>query len=91
MKIKSLLGTLLILLLPLGQAQAIVLNNWNDVDLDASGDSIEIEIGKIDGDTFFAMKWGAGADNELSAIGIDQVYYNCEGCSFSIRPVSMTR
>ena len=86
MKIKSLLGTLLILLLPMGQAQAIVLDNWNDVDLDASGDSIEIEIGKIDGDTFFAMKWRAGADNELSALGIDQVYYNCDGCSFTSRP-----
>jgi hypothetical protein len=78
--------TVLVLLLPLGQAQAIVLNNWNDADLNASGDVIDIKIGKIDGDSFFAMKWRAGTDNTLSAIGIDQVYYNCEGCGFTSRP-----
>jgi len=88
MTMKSILGTALILLLPLGQAHAIVLNNWNDVDLDASGDYIEIKIDKIgDGaggmDTYFAMKWRAGADNALTALGIDKVYYNCKDCSFT--------
>jgi hypothetical protein len=70
------------LLLPLGQAQALVLDNWNDTDLNASGDFIDVGYGTTsDGDAWFSLQWQAGADNELTALGIDTVFYNCDGCS----------
>lgn len=78
MNIKSMLGAGLLLLLPLAQANALLLQNWNDVDLDASGDQIEVGIGTYQGKSFFSMQWQAGADNELGALGIDTIFYNYE-------------
>ena len=85
MMIKSILGMLLVLLLPLGQAHAIILDNWDDVDLDGSGDYINVETGVLNGDTWFSLQWQAGADNALAALGIDTVFYNCVDCSFTNR------
>lgn len=86
MTIKSILAAVLVLLLPLGQANATLmydyeLSNWNDTNLDASGDYIGVNTGTVDGNTWFSMQWQAGVDNSLAALGIDQVYYNCVGCS----------
>lgn len=78
MNIKSMLGAGLLLLLPLAQANALLLQNWNDVDLDASGDQIEVGIGTYQEKSYFSMQWQAGADNELGALGIDTVFYNYE-------------
>jgi hypothetical protein len=77
------LGILVLgLLLPLGQTQALVLDSWNDADLNASDDLINVEFGTTgDGDDWFSLQWQAGADNELTALGIDTVFYNCDGCS----------
>lgn len=58
------------------QANALVLENWNDVDLDASGDFITVNTGTVDGNDWFSMQWQAGAGNTLGALGIDTVFYN---------------
>jgi len=78
MNFKSMLGAGLLLLLPLAQANALLLQTWNDVDLDASGDQIEVGIGEYQEKSYFSMQWQAGADNELGALGIDTVFYNYE-------------
>jgi len=67
------------LLLASAQSNA-TLTNWNDIDLNASGDFIAMDYGTINGDTWFSMQWNAGVDNSLGALGIDTVFYNCEGC-----------
>ena len=76
------------LVVPLGQAQAFMLDNWNDIDLDASGDYISVATGVVsDGgsgyDSWFSMQWLAGPGNGLDALGIDTVFYNCENCGSS--------
>ena len=89
MTIKNILGVALILLLPLAQANALVLDNWNDTNLDGSDDMIVVQTGFITEDivdigtvitqTWFSMQWLAGADDSPGAQGIDQVYYNYSG------------
>ncbi|MFO7604353.1 MAG: PEP-CTERM sorting domain-containing protein [Gammaproteobacteria bacterium] len=71
-----------VLLLPFTAANAYVLDNWNDVDLDASGDFVTVNSGIFsEGDSsfsWFSMQWGAGASNSLGALGIDTVFYNSD-------------
>ena len=71
------------LLLPFGQANALMLDNWNDTDLDASGDYIDVVFGDTGTYDWFSVQWVAGADNELQALGIDTIFYNCDGCTLS--------
>lgn len=75
------------LLLAFGQASAITcdttLSNWNEPSLDASGDYVCVVTGTDTTYSWFSVQWVAGADNELDAIGIQTVFYNCDGCSLS--------
>ena len=71
------------LIMPFTAAKAVVLDTWNDVDLDASGDYVNVELGFILGgpdsvpsNSWFSLQWGAGAGNTLNALGIDTVFYN---------------
>lgn len=76
----AILGT--VLYLPLGLANAITLDTWNDADLNASGDIVTVEMGTHSGDAYsgdwFSMRWSAGAGNTLDAIGLDTVFYNAD-------------
>ena len=60
----------------IGTANAVILDTWNDVDLDASGDFVTANIGATATNTWFSVQWGAGAGNTLGAIGLDTVFYN---------------
>jgi hypothetical protein len=80
-KIYRLLAAVAGLVLTCGQAQALMLDSWNDTDLNASGDYIDVTFGVDSGNTWFSLQWMAGSSNELQARGIDTVFYNCEGCS----------
>ena len=71
------LGGLFFLLF--GSANAtVMLQNWNDDDLNASGDYIKVEAGVYgdDSQAWFSMQWFPGVDNSLQALGIDTVFYN---------------
>lgn len=61
---------------PFTAANAIILNNWNDADLNASGDYVAVDTGYTSGASWFSLQWNAGASNILSAIGLDTVFYN---------------
>jgi hypothetical protein len=83
MKIRTIYTKLLFIIsfaLPVSQASALVLNSWNDTDLDASGDYVSVTFGTLSGNSWFSMQWGAGADNGLQALGLDTVFYNCTAC-----------
>ena len=69
---------------PFTAANAVViLNTWNDADLNVSGDYVTVNTGySASGDlelpvtSWFSLQWSAGASNTLSAIGLDTVFYN---------------
>ena len=63
------------------QSSALMLDSWNDSDLNASGDYIDVTFGTAGGNTWFSVEWMAGANNGLDALGIDKIFYNCENCS----------
>ena len=65
---------LLCFIIPFSQAYALVLDSWNDTDLDASGDHINVTIDS--NSMWFSMQWAAGSNNGLQALGIDTVFYN---------------
>ena len=83
MNIQKFLTKLLLIVsfaLPASQASALMLDSWNDSDLDASGDYIDVTFGTLSGDSWFSMQWVAGVDNGLQALGLDTVFYNCTAC-----------
>jgi len=59
-------------IIPFSQVNALVLDTWNDTDLNASGDNIGVTFGS----NWFSMQWLAGSSNGLQALGIDTVFYN---------------
>ena len=59
-------------IIPFSQVNALVLDTWNDTDLNASGDNIDVTFGS----NWFSMQWLAGSSNGLQALGIDTVFYN---------------
>lgn len=75
----------LCLLAPFTAAKAIVLDTWNDAALDASGDTVEVQLGISLGSggdgalhSWFSMQWMSGGTNPLAFKGLDTVYYNSE-------------
>ena len=83
MNIQKFLTKLLLIVsfaLPASQATALMLDSWNDTDLDASGDYIDVTFGTLSGDSWFSIQWVAGVDNGLQALGLDTVFYNCTAC-----------
>ena len=83
----NVLGALAGLLLVCGPAQAtLMLDSWNDDDLNASGDFIGVTMGTDSGNTWFSLEWMAGGDNQLQALGIDKIFYNCTNCSTTPQP-----
>lgn len=87
MNLRTILNKLILMIslaLPLSQANALMLDSWNDTDLDASGDYVDVTFGTLSDDSWFSLQWVAGASNGLQALGIDTVFYNCSACgSFS--------
>jgi len=62
---------------PISAANAtITLDTWNDTDLNASGDYVNVEIGTYSDATWFSLQWMPGSSNTLQALGIDTVFYN---------------
>lgn len=61
---------------PFNAANAFVLGNWNDSDLNASGDYVSGNIGTYNGNTYFSLQWYPGSSNLLTALGLDTVFYN---------------
>jgi len=47
-------------------------DSWNDADLNASGDNINVTFGS----KWFSMQWLVGSSSGLQALGIDTVFYN---------------
>lgn len=83
MRIKSIMASLLVVLLPLGQADAILLDNWNDTDLNSSGDFITVNTGVTGDNSWFSLQWQAGSGNTLNPLGIDTVFYNTSSSDLS--------
>jgi len=78
---KQLLKTLwlgLLLAVPFSAANAtIILSTWDTPALNASGDYVEVNTGTYDfNNSWFSLQWMPGANNSLTALGIDTVFYN---------------
>lgn len=77
------IGFVAFLLGPLNAANAFALNDsttlssWNDMDLNASGDYIQVNTGYYGtSESWFSVQWQKGSSNLLQALGIDKVFYN---------------
>lgn len=79
-----------LMVFPVNYASAVPttvnLDSWNVSELNASGDFVELTYDFDNGNTVVTLQWMAGANNQLTAIGIDKFYYNCSGCSFTSNP-----
>lgn len=75
-KLFKAISLVVLLVGPLNAANAFVLSNWNDTDLNASGDYVTGDIGTFEGNTYFSLEWYPGSSNLLSALGLDTVFYN---------------
>ena len=71
------------MVLPTGPAHAVTiqLNNWNVTQLNDSGDRVDVTTGTdaAGKNTTLTVQWMAGAKNTLTALGIDQFFYNTSG------------
>jgi hypothetical protein len=59
-------------IIPFSQANALLLDSWNNTDLNVSRDYIDVTFGS----NWFPLQWQAGSNNGLKAPGIDTVFYN---------------
>lgn len=78
---KSLIKTILLGMLlagPFTAANAAILGTWNDTDLNASGDYVNVTTGLYNDSTYFSLQWMPGTDNTLTALGLDTVFYNSD-------------
>lgn len=75
-----------LMVFPVSYAPAVMLDSWNVDELNASGDYVNLNWSYDDSTTVVTLQWVAGANNELTALGIDKFYYNCDGCLFTGNP-----
>jgi PEP-CTERM motif len=77
-----------LMVFPVNYASAVMVNldSWNVAELNASGDFVELNYSSDGATTTVTLQWMAGASNQLTALGIDKFYYNCELCSFTSNP-----
>lgn len=62
-------------------AQAVILSNWNVSELNTSGDNVTVDVGtNASGQVTLTVRWhegaGPGGGDPLSALGIQQFFYN---------------
>lgn len=70
-------------------AALFTLNNWNDPFLDLSTDSVTVDVTTVGSNTQLIVTWVAG-NSGLTAIGIDQFFYDSNTTCCSTAPASWT-
>lgn len=69
-----------------GPAHAVTftLDNWNVTELNASGDTVTVDVGTSAGNTTLTVNWVSGDPSSPNAIGLDMFGYNSSTAVISI-------
>lgn len=76
-------------LLSSSSAGAFSLDVWNVLELDASDDAIDLQLGTSGSQTTLTLQWNAGTDDSPGALGVDKLYINNTSSSLAVVGVFM--